>query len=342
MGAGDVVPAVPAGEGTSRRPALGPVTVAAPAVAGAARSPVGQRRGQLVRQGTGVGRVADRVAEHLPQHRQVAATTGDAGGQGLHGGEAEALLGRREGEDVGLGHQGRQPLVVDRTEHERLDAPRRAGRVERGPVVAVVEQGLAARDHQADRSAPGREQAHRLDQVEGALAGLDAPDGEHHRARAERRPPARPGPPPRHRPPTRPARSARPRPRSGSRWRRGPTPRPARRPRPGDTHTWATGVTIARSWQRASSGVVKWSRWWTVRITPAGPGDGVGRDAVLGVDDVVGAGIDGRGQRVDRPQHPGADGLAGDVGQRRQPHGRPPGRPGGRTRGRHRARGRAP
>ena len=33
-----------------------------------------------------------------------------------------------------------------------------------------------------------------------------------------------------------------------------------------ETQIWAYGSTIARSWQAASSGVVKWSMWWTVRM----------------------------------------------------------------------------
>ena len=173
---------------------------------------------------------------------------------------------------VGLGHQGRQRVVVDRTEHERFDAARRAGRVERGPVVAVVEQRLAAGDHEADPAAPvAPTQAHGLDQVEGALAGLDAADGEHDRVRADA-------------PPATAARAATASPAAdAARSNRSastpfgitvaamPHPGPQLgRPPPRDTHTWATGVTMARSWQRASSGVVKWSRWWTVRHAAPG------------------------------------------------------------------------
>jgi hypothetical protein len=36
-----------------------------------------------------------------------------------------------------------------------------------------------------------------------------------------------------------------------------------------ETQTCAVGVVIARSWQAASSGVVKWSMWCTVRRTRA-------------------------------------------------------------------------
>ena len=87
-----------------------------------------------------------------------------------------------------------QVVVGDRAEHDRLDAELGGARFPRGAVVAVVEERLAAGDHQAHvRDRCARSSAYASQQVERALARLDAADGED--VAAEAGPPPRRGPP---------------------------------------------------------------------------------------------------------------------------------------------------
>ena len=200
-----------------------------------------------------------------------------ARGERLHRGQAEALLGGRERERRGRGDQRRQLGVGHRRRAPPASHAQFGGaRVPPGAVVAVVEQGLPAGDDEPHSGAVRRSRAKASSRSREPLRGSMPPTVSTYRPNRARQRRARPG---RWR---RTARSATPLGMTSARdapaGRRPPSATAA------ETQTWAYGVTIARSWQAASSGVVNWSRWWTVRTQAAG---GVGADAVLRVHDVV-------------------------------------------------------
>jgi hypothetical protein len=60
--------------------------------------------------------------DYLAQHRQGTHHGWHAGGRRLEGGQAEALLDRGEGEQVGRGHARWQRMVGYKAEHDRHDA----------------------------------------------------------------------------------------------------------------------------------------------------------------------------------------------------------------------------
>src|SRR5690606_19278151 len=68
----------------------------------------------------GPGGETHRPAEDFAEDRQVAHHHRHSGGQRLHGGQAEALLGGQEREDRGARHQGGQFVVVDGAEDAGL------------------------------------------------------------------------------------------------------------------------------------------------------------------------------------------------------------------------------
>ena len=105
-------------------------------------------REQLAGQLRRVGGKRDCRCENLPQHRQIPGNDGHSGSEGFHGGKPEALLRRREREDVCGGDERRQLVVVDGPEHLHPHAETGHERVDRTPIFAVVEQRLAACDDQ--------------------------------------------------------------------------------------------------------------------------------------------------------------------------------------------------
>ncbi|MFT4264454.1 MAG: hypothetical protein QM572_13795 [Nocardioides sp.] len=137
-----------------------------------------------------VGRIGDRVPEHLAQHRQVPRDHGYAGRERLHRGEAEALLGGDHRQGRRLRHERGQVLLREHADDPRRDAELRGPRVEGGAIVAVVEERLAPAEDELEIRMGRPQQGERLEQVDRGLAGLDAAEREH--IRAELAPPARP------------------------------------------------------------------------------------------------------------------------------------------------------
>ena len=196
-----------------------------------------------------------------------------------------------------------------RTHRRRRRARSRAG-VELGAVVAVVEQRLAAGDRPAARrrrvgAAGAWPRAGRAVPLRGSMPPTASTTGPGpSRARHAAR--ARPGP----------AAGPAARREAGGvdavgddRRPRCPSPPAARRPRPRDTQTWATGLTMARSWHAGQLG-----RREVVEVVDGAdaPGHGVGARCSPGRGRRrSAAGSTAAGQGLDRPQHPLADRLAG-------------------------------
>ena len=265
---------------------------------------------------------ARKVAEDV----EVRDDRGQPGGQRLEHREAEALLRRGQGEEVGGAVEALELGVGHRAEHAHraVEVELLAQRVEAVDLVAVVEQ----------RRAAGHEQ-------DGAALGQRA-RGRRRRRRSSVSDPLRGSMPPT-------VRIASSVAEAGRVARGGALAGVARRaealgvdavgdelgldaelvaqprdPRRRDARATRSGAAIERSWQAMSDGERKSSTWWTVRTTASTTPSSrsverrVGRDAVLGVDDVEAAVAQRLAQAVGVGVDQRADALVeGRVGRRR-------------------------
>ena len=94
-------------------------------------------------------------------------------------GQAEAFLDGGECEGVGRRDQGREFVLWHGAEDDRFDAEFGGALLPAGSVVAVVEQGLAAGDDEPMVRVVGVEQGVCVEEVDRALPGFDAADGQH-------------------------------------------------------------------------------------------------------------------------------------------------------------------
>lgn len=127
---------------------------------------VGEGLAELVGQILRGGGEAGGGAEDLAQDGEIAYDQRDSGGQRLHRGQAEALLERGEGKGVGGRDERREFVVGDRSEDDRVDAEFSGPHLPVGAVVAVVEEGLPARDHQPHVRVLGVQEGVRLYEVQ--------------------------------------------------------------------------------------------------------------------------------------------------------------------------------
>lgn len=145
-----------------------------PGVAGGEGTPGGDAVRVLDRQGLterggqvlGRGGEVSGPAEHLTQHGQIPHHQRDARRQRLHGGKTETLLERRKREHVRRRDQRRQLVLAHLPQHHRFYGEFGGPRLPVRPVVAVVEERLAARDDQADVGTNGAQEGVGLQEVQ--------------------------------------------------------------------------------------------------------------------------------------------------------------------------------
>ena len=291
-----------------RRPTCAPATTARPPARRWSRErrverEPGQRAAERGAVADGREQRADLVDQEVLEHVEVGGHDRQLGGQRLERGEPEALLDRREGERVGGAEQPLHLAGRLRAEHAHVRRRRRARR--RARRTARARAGSRTASCRRRSAAAGRARARGRAARRSRRAASASPCAARCRPTVStvNRSPGRRGA--RARPRRAPVGSAAGR-RRCARGRPRSRTRPASRSTHGcETHSTRSGSTIERSWQAISDGEVKSSTWWTVRmhvVDHAVVAQGerrVGRQAVLGVDDVVAA--------EQRPQPLGVD-----------------------------------
>ena len=246
------------------------------------------------------------VAEEPAEDVEVGHDRGQPGGERLERRRARSppsSRGGRRRRRRGRAARARRPRPG------RARARRRRGRARpRGRRSGRSRRGSRTASRRRPRAAPGGGRAARRGRRRSPRAASASPCAARSRRRsgprAGRRGPRRRARRARSAVVARRAGSARGRRRCGRARPRRRTRRATRPIHGGETHSTWSGATIERSWHAMSDGERKSSTWWTVRITA---GDhalvaqrerGVGRDAVLRVDDVEAAVAEDRPQAV--------------------------------------------